>query len=56
MKLFGLIVAMLAVPVFTVSAQVTVSLTLDQDQFLPGEALPVPIRLPPAVPLPPTTQ
>ena len=45
MKLFGLIVAMLAVPVFTVSAQVTVSLTLDQDQFLPGEALPVAVHI-----------
>ena len=36
---------MIAIPVFSVSAQVTVSLTLDQDQFLPGEALPVAVHI-----------
>jgi hypothetical protein len=45
MKFFGLFVAMMAVPVFTASTQVTVNLTVDQDQFLPGESLPVAVHV-----------
>jgi hypothetical protein len=45
MKCFGLIAAMMAMPVLTVSAQVTVNLTLEQNQFLPGEALPVAVHI-----------
>lgn len=45
MKLFGLFIAILLTPAFTVSAQVTVNLTLQQDQFLPGEALPVDVHI-----------
>jgi hypothetical protein len=45
MKSFGLFVAMIAMPVFTVSAQVTVNVTVDQDQFLPGESLPVAVHI-----------
>jgi hypothetical protein len=45
MKLFGLFIAILVAPVLTVSAQVTVNLTVDQDQFLPGEALPVAVHI-----------
>lgn len=45
MKLFGLLIAMVVASVFPVSAQVTVNLTLEQDQFLPGEALPVAVHI-----------
>ena len=45
MKLFRLILGLAMLPVFSVSAQVTVSLTLDQDQFLPSESLPVAVHI-----------
>lgn len=45
MKLFGLFIALVVAPVFTLSAQVTVNLTLEQDQFLPGEALRVAVHI-----------
>ena len=45
MKLFWLILGLAVTPVFSVSAQVTVSLTLDQDQFLPSESLPVAVHI-----------
>lgn len=45
MKLFGLLIAILVTLVCTASAQVTVNLTLQQDQFLPGEALPVAVHI-----------
>jgi hypothetical protein len=45
MKLFGLLIAILVAPVFTASAQVTANLTLEQDQFLPGESLPVAVHI-----------
>jgi hypothetical protein len=45
MKLLGLFIAILVAPVFTAPAQVTVNLTLEQDQFLPGEALPVAVHI-----------
>jgi hypothetical protein len=45
MKLFGLLIVVMLASVLTVSAQVTVNLTLDQDQFLPGEALPVAVHI-----------
>ena len=45
MKLFGLLIAIMVAPVFTASAQVTANLTLEQDQFLPGEALPVAVHI-----------
>ncbi len=45
MKLFWLILGLAAAPVFGASAQVTVTLTLDQNQFLPSEALPVAVHI-----------
>ncbi|HUA36984.1 MAG TPA: hypothetical protein VMA35_01135 [Candidatus Sulfopaludibacter sp.] len=45
MKLFWLIPALAMAPAFSVSAQVTVSVTLDQNQFLPSESLPVEIHI-----------
>ncbi len=45
MKWFWLILGLAATPIFSASAQVTVSLTLDQDQFLPSEALPVAVHI-----------
>jgi hypothetical protein len=45
MKLFWLILGLAVTPVLSASAQVTVSLTLDQDQFLPGESLPVAVHI-----------
>jgi hypothetical protein len=45
MKLSWLVLGLVAAPLFSASAQVTVSLTLDQGQFLPSEALPVTVRI-----------
>jgi hypothetical protein len=45
MKFFGFILGLALLPVFNASAQVTVSLTLDQDQFLPSEAVPVAVHI-----------
>jgi hypothetical protein len=45
MRIRGLGLIFLAVSVVPVSAQVTVQITQDQDQFLPGEALPVAVRI-----------
>jgi hypothetical protein len=45
MKFFEFILGLALLPVFNASAQVTVSLTLDQDQFLPSEALPVTVHI-----------
>lgn len=45
MKLFRLILVLVVTPIFSTSAQVTVNLTLDQDQFLPSEALPVAVHI-----------
>src|ERR1700690_1073710 len=45
MKLFWLILGLAMSPIFSVSAQVTVNLTLDQDQFLPSETLPVAVHV-----------
>ena len=45
MKLFWLVLGLAVTPVFSASAQVTVSLTLDQDQFLPSESLPVAVHI-----------
>jgi hypothetical protein len=45
MKFFWLMFGLTAAPIFSASAQVTVSLTLDQDQFLPSETLPVAVHI-----------
>ena len=45
MKVAGLCLILLAVALAPVSAQVTVTATLEQDQFLPGEALRVAVRI-----------
>jgi hypothetical protein len=42
---FFLVILALAASIFSVAAQVTVSLTLDQDQFLPSEALIVAVHI-----------
>ncbi|HEV2437553.1 MAG TPA: hypothetical protein VG077_16290 [Verrucomicrobiae bacterium] len=45
MKLFWLILGLAVTMVFNTSAQVTVRLTLDQNQFLPSESLPVVVHI-----------
>lgn len=45
MKFFWLMFSLAAAPIFSASAQVTVSLTLDQNQFLPSETLPVTVHI-----------
>lgn len=45
MKLFWLIPGLAVTLVFSASAQVTVRLTLDQNQFLPSESLPVVVHI-----------
>ena len=45
MKFFRFIPGLALLPIFSASAQVTVSLKLEQDQFLPGEALVVAVRV-----------
>jgi hypothetical protein len=45
MKSFGLFLGLALTSIFSASAQVTVSLTLDQDQFLPSESLPVAVHV-----------
>ena len=45
MKRLWLIFGLAMPPIFSISAQVTVSLTLDQDQFLPSETLPVAVHI-----------
>ena len=45
MRAFGLCLILLAVALLPVSAQVTVEVTTDQDQFLPAESLPVAVRI-----------
>src|SRR5438132_4111285 len=45
MKEFGLRFGLLAALVSPASAQVTVEVLQDQDQFLPGEALPTAVRI-----------
>ena len=45
MKALGLWLACLAAALSPVSAQVTVELTLEQDQFLPAESLPLAVRI-----------
>jgi hypothetical protein len=45
MKCSGLLLAVLLASMGSLSAQVTVEVTLDQEQFLPGEALPAVVRI-----------
>jgi hypothetical protein len=45
MKSFGLFLGLALTSIFSASAQVTVTLTLDQDQFLPSESLPVAVHV-----------
>ena len=45
MRALGLSLCLLAAALSPVSAQVTVEVTQDQDQFLPGEALPTAVRI-----------
>jgi hypothetical protein len=45
MKLFSLILGLAALLTLNVSAQVTVSVTPDQDEFLPSETLPVAVHI-----------
>lgn len=45
MKPFWLTLGLAALPIFSVPAQVTVSVTLDQNQFLPCETLPVTVHI-----------
>lgn len=45
MKLFWLILALAIMPLFQATAQVTVSLSLDQNQFLPSEKLMVAVHI-----------
>jgi hypothetical protein len=45
MKSSGLLLGVLLASVCRLSAQVTVEVALDQDQFLPGEALPASVRI-----------
>jgi hypothetical protein len=45
MNFFRFILGLALLPIFSASAQVTVSLKLEQDQFLPGEALVVAVRI-----------
>lgn len=45
MKLFWLILGLALTPVLSASAQVTVSLSLNQNQFLPSERLPVAVHI-----------
>jgi len=45
MKFFWLILGLAVAPILTVPAQVTVNVTLDQDQFLPSETLPVAVHI-----------
>jgi len=45
MKFFWLTLGLAALPIFNVSAQVTVSVALDQDAFLPSETLPVAVHI-----------
>jgi hypothetical protein len=45
MKALGLCLGLWGVALLPVSAQVTVEITQDQDQFLPGEALPTAVRI-----------
>ena len=45
MKALGLWLVLLAAALSPVSAQVTVELTQEQDQFLPAEAMPVAVRI-----------
>lgn len=45
MKNFNAILGLLLAPLVQLSAQVTVEVTLEQEQFLPGEALPVTVKI-----------
>src|SRR5437879_3743506 len=45
MKLFGFALGLLFVALSPAGAQVTAEVVLDQDQFLPGEALPTAVRI-----------
>jgi len=45
MKFFRFILGLALLPVLNAPAQVTVSLTLDQDQFLPSESVPVVVHI-----------
>ena len=45
MKALGLWIGLWAVALLPVSAQVTVEVTQDQDQFLPGETMPTAVRI-----------
>ena len=45
MKVFWLILGLAVVPLFQATAQVTVTLSLDQSQFLPSEKLPVAVHI-----------
>ena len=45
MKALGLWLGLLAAALSPVSAQVTVEVTQDQDQFLPGESMPTAVRI-----------
>src|SRR6187455_1973107 len=45
MKLTGLTLGVLLAPLLQMSAQVTVEVTLEQEQFLGGEALPAAVRI-----------
>lgn len=45
MKISALMLGLLLVPLLPVAAQVTVEVTLEQDQFLAGESLPAAVRI-----------
>lgn len=45
MKFFWIILGLAVAPILKAPAQVTVSVTLDQDQFLPSETLPVAVHI-----------
>ncbi len=45
MKAFHIVLALAVLTVFRASAQVTVQVTTDQDEFLPSEAIPVAVKI-----------
>lgn len=45
MKKSGLVLGLLLVSLFRSQAQVNVEVAMDQDEFLPGEALPAAVRI-----------
>jgi hypothetical protein len=45
MKILLPVLGLVMLALFNASAQVTVEVTLDQDEFLPGESLPVAVKI-----------